>query len=950
MDGSCWAIRVEECSRLLARKANQQPVEYPLRIMMMRKEDSHDTVKDLQGLFGGDISKFDRDALRIAAAFNVQGFGASDEATEMIIVGWTAAILEQLGISDIDPSSISNGCPSRRTLVIKRSGIEHFVKILVWTGWADPKKKDRKVLMFHCLDVDASAHDAEGCAAAVKRSLEEFTGLDGFKVTAVTGDAGGGASVHNLLPQLIKCGAVEKSAAKINCVMHGLNKCLESAGQDTFGGQGVNKRTPFQLLFVFNQLWKAIKEEGGGKKYLDSIYSVVVNKLLNDGDWQCEAKKNFKQAFQTFETQLQQLEELDGDKGIDDLVGFITETPSNISDPVFSRWKTVMSCTRVVVQYWTQIYFVAVAIKQREIHQKKHSSYICILASALLSLMKEKDTTNVNAYYKPGDKDMCMAQEFDDTQYLVEEQALPPLERGDTPVFYAMLLFFQAFGDAYFDDQFHFVMKDDPVLGEGSFGQTSRFCVERLYIMHKLLAELENDGWKTKIQFKAYKRALRGVSNLEYFDKMAKVFLERFRFVFDKHLRPCWTSDSILHYILGGNQVLANEFARWLVDYKRMSSDDEEPYQFTNQIIDMGAIHYRTTAQKNVRINVEECMNYLTADADPAAIMQSDFVKSHWDLIEEMGTFEYIEDTISLFDDTTWGHVDFEPLLEAVWNEIAIHACHQQRCENYVQLAALVAKTSVGEVRRTLRAIILSTIIRPFHQWAKQVLAERNPDKPPPRRVEGAARGELLVKFMRKFSNKLERAKRLAEERNIDIKAIQQKLVNQSMKTSAHHKNKNMNVLLEALTVGKRNITKSEEAAGYIDKPVIMSDGITITFLSMNRSCKNCNSAWTKRNAMWKKKEFHHCESEGCCLAAVHAELKERNIKLSKKDLTFKTIGQKRHEIRAHVAREVMVDEGKGQQGFDIKDVKDFVPKAKLMESIKQMHLDWLNEKKGLST
>ena len=86
------------------------------------------------------------------------------------------------------------------------------------------------------------------------------------------------------------------------------------------------------------------------------------------------------------------------------------------------------------------------------------------------------------------------------------------------------------------------------------------------------------------------------------------------------------------------------------------------------------------------------------------------------------------------------------------------------------------------------------------------------------------------------------------------------------------------------------------------------------------------------------------------CLAAVHAELKERNIKLSKKDLTFKTIGQKRHEIRAHVAKEVMVDEGKGQQGFDIKDVKDFVPKAKLMESIKQMHLDWLNEKKGLST
>ena len=168
--------------------------------------------------------------------------------------------------------------------------------------------------------------------------------------------------------------------------MHALNKCLESAGQDVFGKHGVNRRTPFQLLYVFNQLWKAIKEEGGGKAgggkaYLDEIYSIVVDKLLKDESWQSEAKANFEQAFEKFKTTVSDLEDLEDDAGIDDLVTFITETPSNIQDPVFSRWKTVMRCTRVVLDYWSQIYFVAVAIKQHQSHKKKHNSYLSILSS-----------------------------------------------------------------------------------------------------------------------------------------------------------------------------------------------------------------------------------------------------------------------------------------------------------------------------------------------------------------------------------------------------------------------------------------------------------------------------------------------------------------------------------------------------------------------------------------
>jgi len=953
----------------------------------VRKEKSHDIQHNLGALFSGERSLFGEDALRIASAFNTQGYGASDESTEMMIVGWTKALLQELGVDNIDASSIAKGCPSRRTLVRyeaslaadcmitvlqeimedgakhfaiitdhgKRGGLEHFVKILVWSGWAD-EEKTKKVIKFHCLDVDTSAHDAAGCAEAVQKSLEEFSGLKDFKVTAVTGDAGGGAAVQNLLPALVKMGVVDEDAVKINCLMHALNKCLESAGQDTFGQQGVNSRTPFQLLYVFNQLWKAIKEEGGGKtkgkRYLDEIYAIVVDELLTNEQWQKEANVNFKQAFEKFEKVLDDLEDLEEDAGIDDLVHFITETPSNIQDPVFSRWKTVMSCTRVVLNYWSQIYFVAVAVKQNQIYKKKHTSYLCTLSSTLLSLMKEKGTADKDAYYRPDNDEDLVIDDFNADLYLVEDQAQPPLKRNDTPIFYAMLLFFRGFGDIYFDDMFHFTMKDDPFLGEGSFGQISRFCVERCYIMHNLLSDIEKGNWKEWTQFQEYTRALEGVNNKDDFDKMTTIFFQRFRNVFDKHVAPCWRSDTILHYIIGGNPTLAKEFARWLVDYDVMmqDTDDEnrdesdESYQFTDKTIDMGPFHYRTRAKKHVHINIKDCMQYLTADADRKVITSTPFVKSHWDQIQKLGMCEHVVD---LLDEDSWGEdtrgnpYDFSALRDAIWNEIAIHSSHQQRCENYVQLAALVSKTRVGEVRRTLRAIILSTIIRPFHMWAKQEIVRRNPEKKAPRRVEGQIRGELLIKFVDQFRRKLNRAKRSISNERYD--AIKKKLIDQNEKTSARYTTENMEKMKESLEKSTRRVTKAEEAAGFYDKTVMMSGGISFKLLSMVNSCKPCQAAW-------KKRKSYDCRSERCCMAAVHAELKQRKIDLSKKQRCGLSILEKRHMLRDDEAKMIMVDEGKGQQGFDSKDVKFFVPKTELAKSLLQMQMDMMNKEKGIST
>ena len=118
------------------------------------------------------------------------------------------------------------------------------------------------------------------------------------------------------------------------------------------------------------------------------------------------------------------------------------------------------------------------------------------------------------------------------------------------------------------------------------------------------------------------------------------------------------------------------------------SGVDEDEFSFYRFYVDMGTYHYRHQASQNVSIYSDECMEYLTGGADRSVIMNSPFVKSHWDLIEKMGRSP---EEIDLFDDSTWGNDNFSALYDAIWNEIAIHASHQQRCENYVQLAALVS-------------------------------------------------------------------------------------------------------------------------------------------------------------------------------------------------------------------------------------------------------------------
>ena len=107
-----------------------------------------------------------------------------------------------------------------------------------------------------------------------------------------------------------------------------------------------------------------------------------------------------------------------------------------------------------------------------------------------------------------------------------------------------------------------------------------------------------------------------------------------------------------------------------------------------------------------------------------------------------------------------WAGVNFEPVLKGVCQDIVIHTMHQQRCENFVQMAALITKTLVGEARGTWRAIVVSTTIRQFNLWAIETRRKVGPNqvkRDKMKRVEGHHCIDLFIIFLRDFIKKVQR-------------------------------------------------------------------------------------------------------------------------------------------------------------------------------------------------
>jgi len=216
-------------------------------------------------LFDGERCTFSDRFHRTLSTFGLHNMRGSDEGMEMIIAGVVKGLAHEVGLP-ISEQALACGCPSRKTLARnekrlaadcyaavvqdikkdgtkwislmvdhgKRSGIEHFVKIILWAG---QDENGNKVIKNFCLDVDKSNHSANDCAEAISMSIKRLraAGLDTNTVEffAITGDSGGGGAVQHIHPPLVANKTMTKNSKRINCQLHGVAKSLQNSCEAT---------------------------------------------------------------------------------------------------------------------------------------------------------------------------------------------------------------------------------------------------------------------------------------------------------------------------------------------------------------------------------------------------------------------------------------------------------------------------------------------------------------------------------------------------------------------------------------------------------------------------------------------------------------------------------------------------------------------------------------------
>ena len=259
-------------------------------------------------------------------------------------------------------------------------------------------------------------------------------------------------------------------------------------------------------------------------------------------------------------------------------------------------------------------------------------------------------------------------------------------------------------------------------------------------------------------------------------------------------------------------------------------------------------------------------------------------------------------------DKSTWDDVNYEPLIIDAWKEIFIHSSHQQRCENYVQLTGLLSKTGVAEVRRSCRAIMISTLIRRFNAWGlkeKNKMQKKKGEKPVAR-LQGSDKTHLFLKFSDIVFARADKAKaslkmkELADGKEIGstFKGIHERLGSEKSKASAAETQKKLFNFEKSLRQAPKEY-KAELAEG-IEKTARVNGGVFLRIL-------------TKTNKMSD---------------VVNAEIKARNIKVSKKKLESLTIAERRKLLRK--------DEHKNRIGEALKeaDIQYIKPVSKEMINV----------------
>jgi hypothetical protein len=340
--------------------------------------------------------------------------------------------------------------------------------------------------------------------------------------------------------------------------------------------------------------------------------------------------------------------------------------------PNFGRWGTVSAATKVVLHNWTQIYFIAETIKSAE----RSESYLYKISNSLLELMTAKAYT---------------------TQ--------------ENPTHYISLLFFTAFCDHFFDRHMDWLKRNDPVFGDGSYGQISRIVFEHLHIMlEELKAMKDNNGWKGIAAFKPFVDAVDGLRDLgkgtnggkEFYETASTTFFVQFEQSLTTQIQQ-WQSPEVTWMAVAGQPMIAKWFLR------KICNNNDAPVD-----LEVDMIHHFMGGESPPRVNVRKCVHYITADkADE--IFEQPFIQQY---INELALIADGDGTIDPLDSSTWNGNNLSRLEEGIWNCIGPNSAHQQAVENLVQTANHLATTSHGEARRTAAAINHCLFARDFNRWS----------------------------------------------------------------------------------------------------------------------------------------------------------------------------------------------------------------------------------------
>ena len=136
-----------------------------------------------------------------------------------------------------------------------------------------------------------------------------------------------------------------------------------------------------------------------------------------------------------------------------------------------------------------------------------------------------------------------------------------------------------------------------------------------------------------------------------------------------------------------------------------------EDYCFPRKLI---KLENHVSSNATIEVDTRECMEYLTAVANPAKIIEDPLIKDNKVLLWQMASADV---PVNIFDASTWpDRINCNPLLTVVHHVIAPDMCQNQRNESYVQMHAVIAKPNVKEMRQSARSVLHCTSVQPFNQ------------------------------------------------------------------------------------------------------------------------------------------------------------------------------------------------------------------------------------------